>query len=115
MDRARQLLVDPEAQGADPGAGVEDYQRVVVETELHAGRVPTVTDRFRARRGQRSSAPPDPGSHLSTVPFPEDRHRAHELVGPGEQGEGRDGDLSPDVVATGDREGAVSGDLLGQG
>src|SRR5438093_9047171 len=89
------LRIEREAERPDPGARVENDQGVVVRAYLVARRVTAVPDGLRSRRRQRSSASPDACAHRLSRPLllPEDRERADELVGAGEQRERGDGDV----------------------
>ena len=49
--------------GADPGAGVEDHHRPVIEVEHDAGGLSAVADRLGAWGGEGASAAPDRRAH----------------------------------------------------
>ncbi len=57
------LVGHDDAQGAHPGAGIEDDGVTVLASHLDTGRVAAVADVLRPRRGERAATPPHPHLH----------------------------------------------------
>ena len=99
VDSAHAAIEELEAEGPDPGAGIEHKECPVVKRDLDARRVSAVTKGVGPRCRHRSATPPDRQAHGDlTLLAPEDRHGPDELVGMREQRERGHRDLALDPV-----------------
>src|SRR5207247_7898303 len=70
MQRAHVLRLEPQAERPDASAGVEDDDRAVGETDLHARCVAAIAHGVGPRRGERAAASPHTRLHAQeALPF----------------------------------------------